>query len=199
MSNANLFQQAAALFDSTFPDIFTGEKTIGEYILPKRGKGLLSKDTVLGNVPVVAGGLEPSTFHNVANTKAPVITISASGANAGYVNLWHIPVWSSDSSFIDSRMTNNVFFWYVMLKKRQEEIFDSQIGSAQPHIYPQHIAVMPISNVSDDEISSYTQQVTPILGLIGANIEECKRLAKTRDALLPRLMSGELDVSEIDV
>ena len=39
--------------------------------MPKRGKGLLSKNAVFGNVPVVAGGLEPSTYHNVANTVAP--------------------------------------------------------------------------------------------------------------------------------
>lgn len=89
-----------------------------------------------GEVPVVAGGLEAATYHNVANTIAPVLTISASGANAGYVNLWHKAVWSSDSSYIDSAMTSDVFFWFVLLKKRQKEIFDSQTGSAQPHIYP---------------------------------------------------------------
>ena len=85
--------------------------TIGDYIKPKRGKNLLSKDAIYGDVPVVAGGLSPATYHNVSNTTAPVITISASGANAGYVNLWHIPVWSSDSSFIDYDMTKNVYFW----------------------------------------------------------------------------------------
>ena len=67
------------------------------------------------NVPVVAGGLEPSTYHNTANTKAPVLAISASGANAGFVSLWNIPIWSSDSSFIDSSITDDVYFWYVLL------------------------------------------------------------------------------------
>ena len=37
-------------------------------------------------------------------------------------------------------MTDDVYFWYVMLKIRQQEIFDAQTGSAQPHIYPKHIA-----------------------------------------------------------
>ena len=132
--NNNLEQQAQAIFKSWFVDNSEKNHTIGEYIIPKRGKNLLSKDAIWGDVPVVAGGLEPATYHNSANTKPPVLTISASGANAGFVNLWNIPVWSSDSSFIDLTMTKEVYFWYVLLKLRQKEIFDSQTGSAQPHI-----------------------------------------------------------------
>lgn len=85
--NNNLEQQAQDIFDNMFPDISNGSHTIGEYISPKRGKGLLSKNAILGSVPVIAGGLEPSTYHNVANTQPPVLAISASGANAGYVSL----------------------------------------------------------------------------------------------------------------
>ena len=196
--NDNLEQQAQALFDKMFPSISFGEDMIGSYIIPKRGKGLLSKDAVEGNVPVIAGGLEPSTYHNEANTIAPVLTISASGANAGYVNLWHIPVWSSDSSFIDSAMTSNVYFWYVMLKKRQKEIFDAQTGSAQPHIYPKHIAEMSLGKFVLSDVDKFTKRVSPMYEIIGRNIKEIKRLAELRDTLLPKLMSGELKVSEIN-
>lgn len=199
MLNNNLEQQTQAIFDSMFPNISNGENTIGDTITPKRGKGLLSKNAVFGNVPVVAGGLEPSTYHNTANTKAPVLAISASGANAGFVSLWNIPIWSSDSSFIDSSMTDDVYFWYVLLKKRQREIYDSQTGSAQPHIYPQHIAAMPISDLNFDDVRNYTSIVTPIFEMIGHNKDENARLATTRDTLLPKLISGELDVSNIDL
>ena len=196
--NQNLEEQAFALFDLYFPSISDGQRTVGDYITPRRGKNLLSKNAVRGEIPVVAGGLEPATYHNVANTIAPVVTISASGANSGYVRLWNTSVWSSDSSYIDSTMTSNVYFWYVMLKKRQREIYDSQTGSAQPHIYPQHIAVMPIISLSDDTIAEYTKQVTPLFCMIGSNNAENQKLACLRDALLPKLMSGELDVSDID-
>ena len=198
-TNNNLEQQAFALFNNKFESINDGNMTIGDYIKPKRGKNLLSKDAIYGDVPVVAGGLSPATYHNVSNTTAPVITISASGANAGYVNLWHIPVWSSDSSFIDYDMTKNVYFWYVLLKKRQQEIFDSQTGSAQPHIYPQHIEVMPLSEINQEEINIYTQRVTPLFKLIGHNLRENTRLIELRDTLLPKLMSGEIDVSNVDI
>lgn len=182
-----------------FPNASNGKNTVGEYVIPKRGKNLLSKDAIAGDVPVVAGGLEPSTYHNTANTSAPVVTISASGANAGYVNLWHIPVWSSDSSYIDESINHNVYFWYVMLKKRQKEIFDSQTGSAQPHIYPQHIANLTTIGIEDTDIQIFNEQVTPIFEKIGANLVENSKLSQLRDTLLPKLMSGEVDVSDIDL
>ena len=197
--NNNLEQQARSIFDNMFPNISNGPCTIGDYITPKRGKSLLSKNAIFGDVPVIAGGLEPSTYHNVANTQSPVLAISASGANAGYVSLWNIPIWSSDSSYIDSSMTDDVYFWYVLLKKRQKEIFDAQTGSAQPHIYPQHITSMSVSNLDIEEVHSYTSIVTPIFEIIGHHKEENTRLVSLRDTLLPKLMSGELDVSNIDL
>ena len=42
----------------------------------KRGKTITKAQIEPGTVPVVAGGLEPAYYHNVANTKAPVITVS---------------------------------------------------------------------------------------------------------------------------
>ena len=192
-------QQAQAIFENMFPNISNGNRCIGDYIIPKRGKGLLSKNAVYGDIPVVAGGLEPATYHNVANTISPVLTISASGANAGYVNLWNKPVWSSDSSFIDSSMTDNVYFWYVMLKKRQREIYDSQTGSAQPHIYPQHIADMSIIDLKIDDICKYTSIVTPYFEMVGYNKNEIQRLSALRDTLLPKLMNGEIDVSVVRI
>ena len=96
-------------------------------------------------------------------------------------------------------MTKDIYFWFVMLKKRQKEIFDAQTGSAQPHIYPQHIAVMPIDTLDKSLVSRFTLQVTPLFSLIGANKDENERLSAIRDILLPKLMSGEIDVSDIQI
>lgn len=192
--NKTLENMAQAYFDDMFPNVAAGDTTIGEYITPKRGKNLLSKDAISGEVPVIAGGLSPATYHNVSNTQSPVITISASGANAGFVNLWTVPVWSSDSSFIDYGMTKDVYFWYVMLKKRQKEIYDSQTGSAQPHIYPKHITIMPTIKLNVDEINLYTKRVTPLFKKIANNLYEISKLQLIRETLLPKLMSGEIRV-----
>lgn len=178
-----------------FPDI-SGSGHIGDIIIPRRGKPLLTKDAVPGKVPVVAGGLEPSAYHNVANTYAPVVTISSSGANAGFVKLWGSPVWSSDSSYIDSNMSPYVYFWYSVLKRHQNNIYKIQTGSAQPHIYPNHIANLPICDLDYEKIEAYTEKVIPIFSLINQNHKESKRLNSLRDWLLPMLMNGQATISD---
>ena len=193
--NDNLAQQAQLLFDFMFQDI-SGSKHIGDFIVPQRGTALLSKDAIPGEVPVVAGGLEPAAYHNAANTVAPVITISSSGANAGFVNLWGIPVWSSDSSFIDFKMTPHVYFWYALLKRHQNNIYKIQTGSAQPHIYPSHIASLPVCDLNFEKVADYTGQVTPLFSLIAKNYKEINQLRALRDWLLPMLMNGQATISD---
>ena len=193
--NDNLQQQAQLLFDFMFQDI-SGSKHIGDFIVPQRGTALLSKDAIPGDVPVVAGGLEPVTYHNAANTVAPVITISGSGANAGFVSLWGVPVWSSDSSFIDFKMTPHVYFWYSLLKRYQNNIYKIQTGSAQPHIYPSHIASLPVCDLNFEKVAKYTEQVTPLFTLIAKNYKESNQLRALRDWLLPMLMNGQATISD---
>ena len=197
--NDNLEQQAQALFKAWFVDnTDIGDATVSDYFLPIRGKNLLTSDAKGGNVPVVAGGLTPSAYHNIANTKAPVITISASGANAGFVNLWGIPVWSADSSYIDTSITPYVYFWFNLLKFNQKNIFDSQTGSAQPHIYPKHIGDISIPDLDINQVADFNRIVTPMYNQIAKVQESNAELAEIRDTLLPKLMSGELKISEIE-
>ena len=193
--NDNLAQQAQLLFDFMFQDI-SGTKHIGDFIVPQRGTALLSKNAIPGDVPVIAGGLEPSTYHNVANTVAPVITISSSGANAGFVNLWGVPVWSSDSSFIDFKMTPYVYFWHALLKRHQNNIYKIQTGSAQPHIYPSHIASLPMCDLDFGKVADYTERVTPLFTLIAKNYKESNKLQELRDWLLPMLMNGQATITD---
>ena len=197
--NDNLFEQTKTIFEKYFPNINNGSDIIGKMIIPKRGKNLLSKDAILGNIPVIAGGIEPSIYHNKANTIPPVLTISASGANAGYINLWNCAVWSSDSSFIDSSMTSNVYFWYILLKNRQQEIFDAQTGSAQPHIYPKHIAELKINIPSKETIENFTFVVTPFFELISKNLFENDKLSRLRNSILPKLISGNISIDNLKI
>ncbi|EPS7269316.1 restriction endonuclease subunit S, partial [Vibrio cholerae] len=59
-------------------------KPFSEWVKITKGKNITKKTIVDGDVPVVAGGLKPAYFHNAHNVDGPAITISASGANAGY-------------------------------------------------------------------------------------------------------------------
>lgn len=186
--NANLLELAVTLFDDEFGNT-RGSQKIKEYIAPKRGKNLLKKNVVLGDIPVVGGGLKPAAYHNDSNTVAPVVTISASGANAGFVNIWLSPIWSSDSSYIDKTITENIFFWYILLKNRQKEIFDMQTGSAQPHVYAKQIGEMGIQAYSKEKIHNFNTQVSPIFNEIEIRQKENITLNEIKKVLLSKLLN----------
>jgi type I restriction enzyme S subunit len=57
----------------------------------------------------------------------------------------------------------------------------------------------PVAIPSSEELESFNALALPILAQIHSNIDENKRLSAIRDELLPKLMSGELDVSNIDL
>ena len=103
----------------------------------EKGKNITKQQTQKGNIPVVAGGIDFAYLHNVANRKANVITISASGANAGFVNFWDKPIWASDCSTIQSNdeKTISIRYIYEELKALQRIVYDLQKGNAQPHVY----------------------------------------------------------------
>lgn len=52
---------------------------------------------------------------------------------------------------------------------------------------------------SQEIMKKYTEAVTPMFNLIRANKSENIALSNTRDALLPKLMSGEINVSEVTI
>lgn len=180
--NTNLFELANIIFQQSFN--CNGNIPLSHYFLPKRGKNLLKKNVEPGAVPVVAGGLKPAAYHNISNTETPVITISASGANAGYVQIWGQKVWSSDSSYIDSSITDNIYFWYIFLKSRQKQIFDAQTGSAQPHIYPKHIGNLLISELDEEQVQSFNKKVTPIFEKIFQNQKNNSVMEDVKNSLL---------------
>lgn len=182
--NDNLLELAKAVFNK---NVNSCSKTLlSNYFLPKRGKNLVKKNVIPGAIPVIAGGMIPAAFHNKSNTMAPVITISASGANAGYVQIWGIKVWSSDSSFIDESVSNNIYFWYLLLKKYQKQIYESQTGSAQPHIYPKNIGNLLIPVVSDETKLNINEKVKPIFNNIFKNKHENNLLNNLKIILLEK-------------
>jgi type I restriction enzyme, S subunit len=169
---------------------------LGEILQPKRGKNITKAEAIEGVFPVVAGGLEPSCYHNESNTKEPVITISSSGANAGFVRLYQMPVWSADSCFIDGSIYPFVHYCYIFLKLNQKNIYDSQEGSAQPHIYPRHIMDLNICIGNDSVVQQFEEIVIPLFEKIKYNSLQIQTLTQTRDTLLPKLMSGKLEIKK---
>lgn len=172
---------------------------LGKLVMPKKGKNITKATIKEGNIPVVAGGLEPAYYHNVANTVAPVITISASGANAGYVKLYYDDIWASDCSYIDNQMTPYVYYFYLYLKYNQIKITNLQKGAAQPHVYPQDLATLKMKDISEKVIKQFNLIVTPFFEEIKNITSKNKVLKHTRDLLIPHLMSGEIDVEDLEI
>ena len=109
---------------------------LGEISTIRKGRNITKSTAEEGDVPVVAGGLKPAYFHSTANALSPVITVSASGANAGYVALYHTDIWASDCSYLSAAENPEIWFLYLLMKSRQTEITNMQQGAAQPHVYP---------------------------------------------------------------
>jgi type I restriction enzyme S subunit len=172
---------------------------LGAVVEPKKGKTITRKTAIEGDIPVVAGGLEPAYYHNVHNVEAPVVTISASGANAGFVRLYNKNIWASDCSFISKTQTNHIYCIYTLLKFSQKEIYGMQQGAAQPHIYPSDIMRL-IVTIPKEEI--WNKLETILLGIyckIAENEKQSQTLTQIRDSLLPKLLSGEIDVSNLNI
>ena len=211
--NADLEEMAQAIFKNWFVDfepfkdgkfvdselgmIPEGWKvgTLGELCNFKRGKNLLTKNAIDEGVPVVAGGLEPSCYHNVANTGAPVITVSGSGANAGFMRMYHVPVWASDCSFIDISC-ENFYFVYCFLKVNSKLLKHAQTGAVQPHVKPSDIHDFELVIPDKESIYDFQDKVKPFFDKIASIQKENSRLSLLRDTLLPRLMSGEIELPE---
>lgn len=203
--NKTLEAMAQTIFKEWFGKYQVGDELpegwrvgkLGEIVTPLKGKTITKKQVVKGPYPVIAGGLKPSVFHNVCNTKSPVITISASGANAGFVALHHRPVWSSDSTYIDVSFTDYFYFIYMFLKSNQSLIYDKQEGSAIPHVYPRHLENLNLIIPTRSEIEKYEELAANIFHKFSNNKSEIDTLSKTRDTLLPKLMSGQVRVNNI--
>ncbi len=167
-------------------------RALGEISLVKKGKNITKETIEPGNVPVVAGGLNPAYFHSQWNAKGPVITISASGANAGHVSLYHSNIWASDCSYLSSLENPNIWTLYLALNERQAEISGMQQGAAQPHVYPKQLQrlILPIApttlgNFFETEVDAFFRQMS--------NLElQNAALIQARDLLLPRMMNGEI-------
>ena len=174
-----------------------GVVTIGDLVNIRRGKTITKKKIEPGTIPVVAGGLRPAYYHSTANTKAPLLTISASGANAGHVSLYHEDVWASDCSFIDTSESQHVYFYYLLLKVRQEEVTHLQRGSAQPHVYPKDVMGLQALNAPISLRESFLNHAAPMFRAIHTLLKKNTNLRAQRDLLLPKLVSGEIDISDI--
>ena len=170
------------------------KKTFGTFAKVARGRVITKATAHRGEVPVVAAGLSPAYFTEKANVKAPSVTISASGANAGYVWYHANDIWASDCSYLSKNETPYVYFSYAFLKTHSAVLKGLQKGSAQPHVHGSDIEGISFFVPGDDLVRQYEMTVDPVFQKIGVNEKLITSLTEARDRLLPKLMSGEIEV-----
>ena len=157
-----------------------------------RGKNITKEQMIEGNIPVISAGIEPSGYHNASNVKGMSLTMSASGANAGYLKYNLEDIWAADCSYYQD--DSNIWFMYHSLNFIRKAIDNLQVGSAQPHVYPKNINKLCIMVPEEKYIKKFNELVSPVYLEIKRLQEKNKNLEKQRDLLLPRLMSGKLEV-----
>lgn len=162
-----------------------------------RGKTITKMDTGDGKIPVVAGGLEPAYYHNKSNTCAPVITVSGSGVNAGFVRIYFQNIWASDCSYVDNSMTNFLYFTFCFMKSVKKGIDNLKKGSAQPHVYAKDLNDLKLFLPTNNLLSLFEELVTPLFTKISVCSIILEQSKNARDSLLPKLMNGEINVEAI--
>lgn len=172
---------------------------LGEFTNVLKGKNITKSTIREGNVPVVAGGLSPAYYHDIPNTRNPVITVSASGANAGFTNMYLEDVWASDCSYIDSTMCDYLFFVYALMIHNQPKIYHFQKGAAQPHVYPKDLVRLEVVIPTKDLLTKFNKISMDIFDSIRLLTKQNQNLKEARDILLPRLMTGMIDVEKMDL
>lgn len=162
---------------------------LGDFI---RGKNITAEEMQEGTIPVISAGIEPSGFHNQSNVKGVSLTISNSGANAGYLQINYSDIWAADCSYCNS--AKHIYFYYELLNNMRVVLFNLQKGAAQPHVYAKDINKMKILLPPSELIETADKKIKLMHEKIYSLEQQITNLTQQRDLLLPRLMSGKLEV-----
>lgn len=193
--NKNLEQQVQAVFNEMFPDIFSfnTDATLQDLITFANGK---KRPKTIGNIPVY-GGNGILAYTDKSNADNCVI-IGRVGAYCGNTFLCLDKCWISDNAIqAKSRTGSSPLFVYYLL--RNASLSSRHIGTGQPLMTQGILNAIPIKNPTEEKISAFIEICTPVHMMISANRQQNESLASMRDSLLPELMSGEFDVSDIDI
>lgn len=188
--------EGVPLVDSPLGPIPEGWKTvgIGDIAAIQYGATLPRKDMGNGDVPVY-GAAKVIGWHTETNVHEPTIIMGCRGT-CGQVLLSDAPAFVTNNSFtIVPRIDHSKHWLLGFLKNRGVDEFVS--GSAQPQITLTGISALDLIRPDSITLRSFDEAADALAQLI-KNLQHISAgLAETRDQLLPKLVTGELDVSEL--
>lgn len=122
----------------------------------------------------------------------------------GYVDSLDLPTSVASGIFVIRNnkpdVISTTFIYYLLRSK----LFDAFIaarteGSVIPHLYQKDFMEFEFPLPNSERIADFERIAEPMFSKIISNLSENKKLIAIRDSLIPRLMSGELDVSDIEL
>ena len=161
----------------------------------KYGKGLAKNELVEDGYPVF-GGNGQIGFYSKYLYEEPQILISCRGAASGKV-LVSLPKSFITSNSLIIELKDRRYYEYLKQYFMLHQLYDYATGSAQPQITIDGLRHLTVPYPPFDLIKTLTNQLKAISDCIYSNDIENQALSRLRDTLLPKLMSGEIDVSKV--
>jgi len=223
--NKNLEQQAMALFKSWFIDYepFGGQLptiwksgVLGDFVEIKRGgsprpiQNFLSdsglhwlkiSDATCISSPfineikeyIIEDGLKKTVFLKAGNL------VLSNSATPGLPKILDIDTCIHDGwlYFPSSKFSNE--YLYLYFRHIRDNLVALGNGSVFTNLKTDILKNYPTNLPTGDVLSKFDEVIKPMFSMILSKTRESKRLMEIRDSLLPKLMSGELDVSDIDL
>ncbi|MCI8387192.1 MAG: restriction endonuclease subunit S [Clostridiales bacterium] len=203
--NNNLEQQAATLYKAWFEDFIP----FGGICPSEWNKGNLSDiaDITSGKRPPMKSAIKTDTamiplvgaasvmgFTSEANHNDKILVTGRVGTH-GIIQRFNSSCWTSDNTLV---ITSN-FYEYTYQILQRIDYHSMNRGSTQPLITQGDMNKVPILLPSSKVLTEFESLVGQLMLQYEANCMENNKLAELRDSLLPKLMSGELDVSDLDL
>lgn len=203
--NNNLEQQVSILYQSWFENF---EITNG--VCPEDWSY-----QELSSIADIASGKRPPVKSNVCNQKTPISIVGAasvmgftSEANHtdkilvtgrvgthGVVQRFNTPCWTSDNTLV----ITSPYYEFTNQILHQIDYSSMNRGSTQPLITQGDMKKVVVLVPDENTLAKFEEFAGSLMVKWEANNKENVKLASLRDTLLPKLMSGELDVSNIEI
>ncbi|TNU89444.1 hypothetical protein FIC87_11160 [Eggerthella lenta] len=170
------------------------EGTLSELIEVKYGKDHKKLDE--GSIPVYgSGGLMRKVNQKLYEGESVLIPRKGSLNNVMFVDS---SFWTVDTMFYSiPKHPGAAKYAYEFLKTIDLASMNS--GSAVPSMTTVILDALPMKVLSEVALRKLDSTLQPTYEMQQFNLAECEKLAGLRDALLRRLMSGEIDVSQVDL
>ena len=122
----------------------------------------------------------------------------------GYVDNLDSPSTVASGIFVIRNIKPDIistqFIYYLLKSKLFSAFIASRTeGSVIPHLYQKDFMEFAFPLPNADEMSQFDALTSPLFATIIKNLRENEFLTATRDALLPKLMNGEIDVSAVRI